>query len=117
MVQVVYETHSTTTDNEAGVATGWRHGRLSERGRRQARELGERRRNDGIAAVFTSDLQRAVETAQIAFAGSDITVYQDPSLQRQATARMTPTFTYPCFLLTLDARMKIEAPIASISNA
>ena len=30
---------------------------------------------------------------------------------------MTPTFTYPCFLLTLDARMKIEAPIASISNA
>jgi len=81
MVQVVYETHSTTTDNEAGVATGWRHGRLSERGRRQARELGERRRNDGIAAVFTSDLQRAVENAQIAFAGSDIPVYQDPGLR------------------------------------
>src|SRR5215472_176389 len=81
MVQVVYETHSTSTDNEAGIATGWGHGRLSERGRRHARELGERRRNDGIAAVFASDLQRAVETAQIAFAGSDITVYRDPSLR------------------------------------
>jgi broad specificity phosphatase PhoE len=31
--------------------------------------LGERRRNDGLDVVFTSDLRRAVETAGIAFAG------------------------------------------------
>ena len=81
MVEVIYETHSTSTDNEAGIATGWGHGRLSETGRRQARELGERRRHDGIAVVFTSDLQRAVETAEIAFAGSGISVYTDPRLR------------------------------------
>jgi broad specificity phosphatase PhoE len=38
-----------TTDNEAGVATGWLDGRLSEHGKVLATELGRRRRNDGIA--------------------------------------------------------------------
>ncbi len=60
-VEIVYETHSTTTDNEAGIATGWLPGRLSERGRRQARELGERRRTGDFAAVFTSDLPKPGE--------------------------------------------------------
>ncbi|MFB7668274.1 histidine phosphatase family protein [Kitasatospora sp. NPDC056138] len=66
-VEIVYETHATTTDNEAGIATGWLPGRLSELGHRQAHELGERRSGDGFAAVFTSDLHRAVQTARIAF--------------------------------------------------
>ena len=81
MVEVIFETHSTSTDNEAGIATGWGHCRLSEAGRRQAWELGQRRRHHGIAAVFTSDLQRAVETATIAFAGSDIPKFQDRRLR------------------------------------
>jgi broad specificity phosphatase PhoE len=59
-VHLVHETHATTTDNETGHATGRRPGGLSERGRRQAEELGLRRRNDGLAVVFTSDLARAV---------------------------------------------------------
>lgn len=80
-VEVVYETHATSTDNEAGVATGWLPGELSEAGRRQARELGERRRDSGVAVVFTSDLLRAVETARIAFEGSGIPVRQDPRLR------------------------------------
>ena len=66
-VEIVYETHSTTTDNEDGVATGWRPGRLSGSGRRQAESLG--RRHLGLAAVFSSDLARAVETARLAFPG------------------------------------------------
>ena len=50
-----------------GVASGWAHSRLSEIGREQAGALGARRRDDGIEAVFSSDLRRAVETAEIAF--------------------------------------------------
>jgi alpha-ribazole phosphatase/probable phosphoglycerate mutase len=80
-VEIVFETHSTSTDNEAGIATGWLDGALSPRGREQARELGARRRYDGIAAVFTSDLGRAVETARIAFSGSGIPVHRDPRLR------------------------------------
>jgi broad specificity phosphatase PhoE len=66
-VRIVFETHQTSEDNEAGIATGWLPGRLSELGRRQAHELGERRRQDGLAAVFSSDLRRAVETVELAF--------------------------------------------------
>lgn len=80
-VAIVYETHSTSVDNERGVATGWLPGQLSDRGRAQARELGERRRNDGVDVVFTSDLARAVETAELAFAGSRIPIRQDPRLR------------------------------------
>jgi 2,3-bisphosphoglycerate-dependent phosphoglycerate mutase len=76
-VQVVYETHSTSVDNERGIATGWLGGALSEAGREQARRLGERRRNDGVDLVVASDLNRAVETARIAFAGSGIPVLLD----------------------------------------
>jgi broad specificity phosphatase PhoE len=76
-IELVYETHSTTIDNETGIATGWLEGRLSETGRKQAAELGERRRDDGLAAVFSSDLGRAIETAEIAFAASGLPVQHD----------------------------------------
>ncbi|MDH6580802.1 histidine phosphatase family protein [Kitasatospora sp. MAP5-34] len=80
-VEIVCETHATTTDNEAGIATGWLPGELSELGRRQARELGERRPGDGFAAVFVSDLHRAVRTARIAFPDAPPPIYQDIRLR------------------------------------
>jgi len=76
-IELVFETHSTTEDNERGHATGWLPGRLSEQGRVQARQLGQRRASDRIAAVFSSDLARAAETASLAFAGSAIPVLYD----------------------------------------
>ena len=76
-IELVFETHSTSEDNELGRATGWLPGRLSERGRAQARELGRRRCDDGIVAVFSSDLGRAVETVSIAFDGSVVPVLYD----------------------------------------
>jgi broad specificity phosphatase PhoE len=80
-VEIIYETHSITTDNEAGLATGWQPGELSATGRRLARELGLRRRRDGLDVVFSSDLLRAVETAEIAFAGTGIPLRQDRRLR------------------------------------
>ncbi|HET7173983.1 MAG TPA: histidine phosphatase family protein [Nocardioidaceae bacterium] len=76
-VQIVFETHATSEDNEAGLASGWLPGRLSKAGRQQASRLGRRRRQDGLAAVFCSDLQRAVETAQIAFGNTDLKLFYD----------------------------------------
>lgn len=80
-VSLVYETHSLTEDNETGHATGWLPGKLSKEGRALAAELGARRRDDGIAAVFVSDLARAAETATIAFAGTDIPINYDDRLR------------------------------------
>ena len=76
-VEIVFETHSTTTDNERWIASGWLDGRLSPAGRKQARELGERRAAEELAAVFTSDLARAVETTTIAFGARGIPIFHD----------------------------------------
>jgi broad specificity phosphatase PhoE len=76
-VAIVFETHAFSEDNERGVATGWLPGRLSARGRAAAEELGARRRDDGIDAVFVSDLRRAVETAEIAFEGLAVPMFVD----------------------------------------
>ena len=75
-VSIVFETHSWSEDNDRGVATGWLPGRLSDRGRVLAAELGARRRGE-VDAVFSSDLTRAVETAQIAVAGTDLPLLLD----------------------------------------
>jgi 2,3-bisphosphoglycerate-dependent phosphoglycerate mutase len=76
-IGIVFETHATTVDNEQGRATGWLPGELSPRGREEALQLGRRRVDDGITAVFCSDLARAVETATLAFRTSAIPVLLD----------------------------------------
>ncbi|GAA2390603.1 alpha-ribazole phosphatase [Catellatospora methionotrophica] len=77
VTEIVFETHSWSEDNDLGLATGWLPGRLSARGRALAAELGERRRGDGITAVFTSDLRRATETADIAFGTTGVPILHD----------------------------------------
>lgn len=86
-IEVTVETHATTEDNEAGIATGWLPGRLSAAGKAQAGELGHRRADGGYDAIFSSDLVRAVETVRIAFPG-----WEEPpggESWREAIARVT----------------------------
>jgi broad specificity phosphatase PhoE len=78
---VVFETHATSLDNEAGLASGWFDVGLSPRGEQQARELGERRRHEAFAAIYCSDLARAVRTAEIAFADRGIPIVLDARLR------------------------------------
>jgi len=77
VIELVFETHAISEDNEAGLATGWFGGRLSAEGRRHAARLGARRRHDGLAAVFSSDLARARETVEVAFADGGPPVLYD----------------------------------------
>jgi 2,3-bisphosphoglycerate-dependent phosphoglycerate mutase len=88
-LSVVFETHSTTVDNERGVATGWMPGELSERGRSQAAELGRRRGDDGLVAVFCSDLARAEQTARIAFEDTSVPLLLDWRLRECDYGRRT----------------------------
>jgi hypothetical protein len=50
-IEIVFETHSLTVDNDQGRATGWMPGELSEKGQVLAAELGRRRSGDGIAVI------------------------------------------------------------------
>jgi broad specificity phosphatase PhoE len=78
---LIFETHSTSTDNERGVASGHLDVPLSDVGRAQAAEMGTRYADTEIAVVYTSDLPRAVATADIAFKNRDIRRVADRRLR------------------------------------
>ena len=106
-IELVYETHAITEDNEAGIATGWLPGRLSARGRGTAVELGRRRREDGIHTIFVSDLARATETVRIAFDGSGIPVIEDSRLRECNYGRLNGM---PVALLDAERIAHLDEP-------
>jgi 2,3-bisphosphoglycerate-dependent phosphoglycerate mutase len=78
---LVFETHATSLDNDAGLASGGFDVALSVTGEEQARQLGVRHRDDDFAAVFCSDLMRAVRTAEIAFGDRALPIVRDARLR------------------------------------
>jgi len=66
-MKIYFVTHSTSKDNEVGIASGWKDTELSELGIQQAKELGERFKSMKIDLICCSDLKRAVDTVKIAF--------------------------------------------------
>ena len=80
-VKITFESHSTTLDNEARLASGWFDDDLSPLGLKQSVELGERRRNQGYDVVFCSDLQRSYKSGAIAFADTNTPIIIDSRLR------------------------------------
>ena len=93
-----FETHSTSIDNEAGIASGHSDPPLSLRGQHQAAEVGPR--HSSVRVVWCSDLQRSYRTAEIAF-GARVSIRKDPRLReidfgdltRAQSAEIDPTRT------------------------
>lgn len=67
MITIIFEAHGTTFDNEAHLSSGWNDVALSSLGEKQSKEMGERYKDHHFDAVFVSDLQRAVRSAEIGF--------------------------------------------------
>jgi broad specificity phosphatase PhoE len=80
MITIVFEPHATTFDNEQEIASGHYDVELSPKGVQQAKELGKRRKDEYFDAIFTSDLQRAYNTAKLAF-GNRFPIFQDARLR------------------------------------
>jgi broad specificity phosphatase PhoE len=86
---IFFETHATSPDNEAGLASGSFDVELSAAGEEQARTLGVRRQHDELAVVFCSDLRRAFRTAEIAFAHRALPIVRDVRLRECDYGRLT----------------------------
>ncbi len=78
--QITYFVHGTTTDNEQDLATGWLPGVLSEIGKEQAKHLGKQVSDQQFDVVFCSDLQRAIDSAELGF-GNTYTIVRDDRLR------------------------------------
>ena len=66
-VKIIYFVHGTTTDNIEHKATGWNSGILSEKGIEQSIELKKKINLNEIDLVISSDLKRAMDSAEYTF--------------------------------------------------
>jgi len=80
MVHLTYFVHCTTTDNEKDLATGQLPGELSTLGLEQSKALRQQTAGRIFDVVFCSDLQRAIDTSNIAF-GDSYPIKQDSRLR------------------------------------
>lgn len=67
MIEITYYVHGATLDNENKIATGWDQVSLSLKGIEQTREAALQVDSNIFDAIFTSDLVRAIESAQLLF--------------------------------------------------
>jgi broad specificity phosphatase PhoE len=80
--------HGETDDNREPIrAQGFRDTPLNETGRRQAAELGERVAGEGIVSLWSSDLSRARETAEIVGANIGLEPRLDRRLREASRGR------------------------------
>lgn len=68
-VKIIYFVHGTTIDNLEHKSTGWIPGELSEKGIQQSIELKEQINLNEIDLVISSDLKRAIDSAEYTFKG------------------------------------------------
>ncbi|PIR96686.1 MAG: hypothetical protein COT91_05490 [Candidatus Doudnabacteria bacterium CG10_big_fil_rev_8_21_14_0_10_41_10] len=67
MITIIFEAHGTTLNNEKGLASGHYDIELSKLGETQAKQLGDRYKNNLPDAVFCSNLKKSLDTGKIAF--------------------------------------------------
>jgi broad specificity phosphatase PhoE len=80
-VTITFVSHSTSLDNKAGIASGHFDVALSAPGHEQAERLGETLAGRQFDAVYSSDMQRASETARIAFGDRGFPLLEDARLR------------------------------------
>lgn len=80
MIQITFEAHGTTFDNEAHISSGHNDVALSPLGEQQSKEMGERYKDDYFDAIFCSDLQRSYKSAEIGF-GNKYPIIKDIRLR------------------------------------
>lgn len=66
MITLYLARHGQTVENLSRIFQGHLPGTLTEEGKKQAMDLGESLRNIALDAVVSSDLQRVVDTVQLA---------------------------------------------------
>ena len=81
MTTILLARHGETDWNRESRWQGWADPPLNETGRDQARRLAEQLRHIPFDAVYTSDLRRAHETAEIVAAPHGVPVVADPGLR------------------------------------
>lgn len=82
MITIYFEPHSITTDNEAGLASGWNDVDLSEQGVKLLQEQWPDRYKDRkVDAIFCSDTQRSYKCGALIAKDNQIPIFIDSRLR------------------------------------
>jgi len=92
MVTLFLVRHGETVDNVRQIMQGQMQGELNERGREQARQVAVRLSSEKISAVISSDLRRAIQTAEIIAAPHGLSVQTTPLLRERDWGGFTGRF-------------------------
>ena len=65
--KIIYFVHGTTYDNASGKCSGWKQVELNDLGKQQAVNLGKLTKDLKFDVIFTSDLIRAIDSANLAW--------------------------------------------------
>ncbi len=84
--------HGETFDNARQIMQGQTQGCLNETGREQARQVAQRLAQEPVDVVVASDLQRAVQTAEIIAQSHGLTVVTTPLLRERDWGGFTGRF-------------------------
>ena len=115
MTTIFLVRHGETVDNARQIMQGQTQGELNEKGREQALQVAERLASEPIDAVVASDLQRAIQTAEIIAAPHHLPVVTTPLLRERDWGDFTG-----CFIPELKGKVwpdNIESEEALLSRA
>jgi len=104
MMQVYIVRHGQSTANLDGTYSGWSHVSLTEKGIADAAHAGEVMKGVEFARVYSSDLKRAMQTAQTALPGAELIL--DPLLREISTGTLTGTYHKDALKLYGEAHRK-----------
>ena len=111
-VEIIFEAHGTTHDNEAHRSSGHNDVELSALGIQQSKEMGERYKNENFNAIFCSDLQRSYKSAEIAF-GSRFPIIKDARLRECDYGDLTG---HPSEEVDIEKPKRIHEPFPNGEN-
>ncbi|MFA4029724.1 MAG: hypothetical protein GDYSWBUE_001018 [Candidatus Fervidibacterota bacterium] len=107
--------HGETSWNKEHRFQGQRDAPLSELGKLQAMALHERLKDEPIDAVYTSDLSRAFETAQLILRGRDTCINPTPELrERHMGAWEGLTFDEAMKAYPEEVKKWLKEPLATV---
>ena len=103
MIDIWFEAHAQTYHNAAGLASGHYDVALTDDGRKQAQSVWRARyAGQHFDVVFTSDTQRAYDTACLIFAGRPLPILRDARLRE-------------CDYGDLEGRPRVEMEMARLT--
>jgi broad specificity phosphatase PhoE len=116
MIDIWFEGHAQTYHNAADIASGHYDVALTEHGRTHAQSvLRSRYADQHFNVVFTSDTQRAYDTACLIFAGRSISILQDARFAGRSISILQDARLRECDYGDFEGRPRAEMEVARTS--